>query len=140
MASLGLFAALYPDGPDLSFFTWLLATIPICALLLLLIWVRDRVESVDTRAVVAKSNTPPPNHYMQAQGVLSCRFGRGDLPPISAEALDARLAALGRVSFEGKVVLVTFVLVIVAWLTRAPVLSLRGGGGVGGWVGCAADK
>lgn len=82
---------LFPNAPEITFTTWLMYALPMCVIFLAILWVL--LTLVFTR-------------------------GKSDLM-VDSSVFQDQYKALGKMSFEEKVILIDFILLAVLWVTRA---------------------
>lgn len=85
-----LFKDLFPNAPEISFATWMLATLPIVLVMLLFIWL-----------LLTKVLYRVPKDLEIDQGVISKEYN-----------------ALGKLSYEEKTVALIFAITAILWITR----------------------
>ena len=88
-----LFKDLFPNAPEISFATWMLATLPIVFIMLIFIWL-----------LLTQFLYKMPNDI-----------------EIDKTIIDNEYKALGRLSYEEKTVAIVFIITAILWITRVDI-------------------
>ncbi|MEE8341391.1 MAG: SLC13 family permease [Candidatus Neomarinimicrobiota bacterium] len=83
---------LFPNAPEITFVTWLIYALPASIIFLFILWL-----------------------------ILSFIYTRNSNLKIDSNVFKEQYTALGRISFEEKVVLIDFILLAVLWISRASI-------------------
>ena len=83
---------LFPNAPEITFATWLIYALPVSIIFLFILWL-----------------------------ILSFIFTRNSNLKIDSNLFKDQYTALGRMSFEEKVVLIDFILLAILWISRASI-------------------